>query len=140
MSQWGNILDGLLERVVTAVPGTTTAREVVRLDRIQQFPFCYAWMSDVTADRLEVLQEQRTLSAVLVYVRNDATQEELYTDLDAIRQAIYVHTDESGESPVRTLSSSVDSLHISSTLTFEQPDPGTIKGAQITVACLKDYD
>lgn len=129
VSAYGGILDALLADVATAVSGVTTARTVTPLHLVQQCPFAYAYMAEQRATVLPYGQESASFEAVVVLVTDQETQEAMYTRIDAIKAQVYAD---------RKLGSLVDHVYIETVQLFEEPIPGTRKGAAIVFAVLKD--
>lgn len=118
MSEFGNVIDPVLDHVVTAT-SATKHRGLKAMDGLESdlFPHAMGYLIEAPAEEIPdgYLQEDRQLNVGVVYVTKDVEQEDHYLQLDAIRAELY------GD---RTLGGVVQKLMITNTEPSEDPNSG----------------
>jgi hypothetical protein len=131
VSEWGQVIDAVLAKVVAADSAVTTRRGLVGLSLIpsDQYPHAMGYVLQATSELLSggYLQETRRLEVVVLFVSNGESQEAVYQRFDAVREALYAD---------RTLGGLVRRLFVSDGLPLED-EASAVMTLRLVCTCEK---
>jgi hypothetical protein len=114
VSEWGQVVEAVLAKVVAADPTVTTRRGLVGLSAIPSdaYPHAMGYVLQATSELVAggYLQETQRLEVTVLFVSKGETQEAVYSRFDAVREALYAD---------RTLGGLVRRLFVSDGLPLE---------------------